>query len=329
MLHPQKTHGFLRKLCALALLCAMLCAGALGALAVDLVDGLGREVHIAEAPQRIVTLPVWAAEMLLEMVGPERIIAVSAWGDDPVLSPMAELAAAVPERVSSDNPEGILALAPDLVVLDTFSAGFDGALVRTLEDAGLTVLCMASPTDLHTMMYTLTMLGEATGTQEQAAQMITDVQEILATVAMGLARVPPEGFFTVMFYEEYFDPNGSTGMLCAHGPGSPFDAIARAAGLINVCDAPNYTPVSKEKLVAEWKPQVLIVPSATMDENGRMIDDEGEAIIAAILADPVLADLPAVQNNMVFAIPDKYRGSTSQYMAQAVYELARLLYRVR
>jgi len=319
MLHIQKHRGILRKLCALSLVCALLCAGAISAIAADMWDGLGRQVHIAEAPQRIVTLPVWAAEMLLEMVGPDRIIAVSALGDDPAVSPAAELAAAVPERVSGDDAEGILALAPDLVVLDTSSMGPDGTLVRTLEEAGLTVLVMASPTDLHTMMYALTALGEATFAQEQAAQMVTDVQAILGNVAMGLAMV--QEYKTVMLYEEYDDPNGSAGMLRAYGPGSPFDAMARAAGLINVCDAPNFSPVSKEMITAQWKPDVLIVPSAT-------IDNDGAAIIAGIMADPALAGLPAVQNNRVFAIPDKYRGSTSQYMAQGVYELAKLLYPV-
>ncbi|MCL2811514.1 MAG: ABC transporter substrate-binding protein [Clostridia bacterium] len=319
----QKHHGFIYRLCLLALVVVAFCAWTTVALATGLVDGLGRQVVIEQAPERIITLPVWAAEMLLEMVGSERIIAVSAWGDDPAVSPTSELAAAVPERVSSDNAEGILALAPDLVVLDTFSAGFDGGLVRTLEEAGLTVLVMASPTDINTVMYALTMLGEATAAQEQAAQMVADMQGVLATVAIGLSKVPQGGFKTMMFYEGSFE---HADMLCAYGPGTTLDAIARAAGLINVCDAPNFSPVSKEKIVAEWKPEVLIVRSSTMDENWVMNDDGGIANIAAVLADPVLAGLPAVQNQMVFAISDRYRDSQSHYIVRAVYELAKLLY---
>jgi ABC-type Fe3+-hydroxamate transport system substrate-binding protein len=231
--------------------------------------------------------------------------------------------------VSSDNPEGILALAPDLVILDTYSMTFDGALVRTLEDAGLTVLCMALPTDLNTMMNTLTALGEVTGAEQQAAQMVADVQAILNTVAMALARVQPDSFFTAMYYEDLYDPNGAVGVLCAYGPGTPQDAIFRAAGLINVCDAPeNFSPVSKEKIVAEWKPDVLFVPSFTYDENWKANDDGGAAYITGVLADPALAGLPAVQNQMIFAVPILSTGTTSQYMAQAVYEVAKLFYPV-
>lgn len=320
------TRCLLRKLTAVALLCALSCGLTGGALAAELIDGLGRTVTVAEAPQRIVALPVWAAEMLLEMVGPERIAAVSPWGDDPVLSPAAELAASVPARVTSSTPEDILALNPDLVVLDTYSAGFDGALVQTLQDAGLTVLCLNSPTDLIGVMEALTLLGQATGAQEQAAQMLEGMQATLHRVSLALAKLPPESYKTVMFMEDYYDPNGSTGTLCAYGPGSTFDAIAQAAGLVNVCDAPNYSPVNKEMVVAQWKPQVIIVPSSTYDAEGKMIDDGGAANIAAVLADPTLATLQAVQDGMVFAIPDKYRGSTSQHMAQAVLELASLLY---
>ena len=329
MTYARHNRKGLRKLTALALLGTLICTSAGGALAVDIYDGLGRQVHIAEAPQRIVVLPVWAEEMLLEMVGPERIAAVSRWGDEPVLSPTAGLAAQVQERVSSDNPEGILALEPDLVILDTFSAGFDNALVQILQDTGLTVICLASPTDLVSMMEALTKLGQVVGAQEQADRMVEEVRAVLDSVTVGVMRVPPEGYKRVMFYEDYYDPNGSVGMLCAYGPGSTFDAIARAAGMINVCDAPNYSPVSKEKIVAEWKPEVIVVPSSTVDEDGNLIDDGGAANIAGVLADPVLADVPAVQQGAVVAIAEKYRGSTSQYMVQAVYELARLYYPVQ
>ncbi len=331
MQHNQKTgfHSALTKLTALALLAVLICTLTVGALATDVTDGLGRTVTIPAAPQRIVVLPVWAEEMLLDMVGPERIVAVSAWGDDPAVSPTAELAAQVKDRVSSDNPEGILALQPDLVVLDTFSSGFDGALVQTLSDAGLNVLCLQSPTDFNTIIDALTLLGTAVGAQEKALEMVNEVQNTLATIAMGMMRVPPENYMTVMFVEDYFDPNGSQGMLCAYGPGSTFDAISKAAGLINVCDAPNYSAVSKEKLVAEWKPQAIIVPSSSFGEDGKFADDAGAANIAGVLADETLAEVPAVKEGKVFAVTDKFRGSTSHYMAQAALEMAKLFYPIQ
>ncbi len=293
----------------------MLCAGAAGAWAQE-----------AKVPQRIVVLPVWASEMLLEMIGPERIVGVSAWGDNAVLSATSELAKQVPNRVASNNVEGILMLAPDLVILDSFS-DFDGSLGGMLEGAGVTYLRAESPTDLAGVAEMLTQLGERVGAADKAAQMREAMQTTLDLVAEKVAQIPEDQRMRAMFYEDYYDPNGtSAGMLCAYGPGSTFDAICQAAGVVNVCTAENYSPVSKEKIIAEWKPELLIVPGIRYDASFTPIEDGGQSIREGILADTILADLPAVRQQRVAALTESYRGSTSQYMAQAVAELAKLAY---
>jgi ABC-type Fe3+-hydroxamate transport system substrate-binding protein len=117
-----------------------------------------------------------------------------------------------------------------------------------------------------------------------------------------------------------------TGMLCAYGEGSPFDAIAAAAGLVNVCDAVTYSQVSKEKVVAEWKPDILIVSGLVFNADFSVQDDQGAKMIAAIEASDLLTTLPAVQQDKVFALTAQYAGSTSHYMADAVFELAAAAY---
>lgn len=77
----------------------------------------GAQVTLESAPQRIVALPVWAGEMLLDMVETERIVGLSAWGDDPLISATADKAAQVKARVASSDLESLIALSPDLVVL--------------------------------------------------------------------------------------------------------------------------------------------------------------------------------------------------------------------
>jgi len=87
---------------------------------VELVDATGAKVTLTAPPQAIIATTVWAGEILLDMVDVSRITALSAWGDDPVLSMTAEKAAAVKHRVDISTPESIVALNPDLVILDTF-----------------------------------------------------------------------------------------------------------------------------------------------------------------------------------------------------------------
>ena len=74
------------------------------------------------------------------------------------------------------------------------------------------------------------------------------------------------------------------------GKESPFEAIAEAAGLVNVCDAANYSAISKEKVVGEWKPDLLVVPAITYTADFSVVDDQGAALIAAIKADKLLSD---------------------------------------
>lgn len=319
------------------LVALLLCMAALPAMATD------------EAPQRIVSQPVWSTEILLEMVGPERLIGISSYCDNPAVTYVAEestsvgiiggadgptaiyvtegaSAAQVPNRVSSNNAEGILTLSPDLVVMDTFS-DWDGALTQTLKDAGINVVQLESPTDFEAVMHRITDLGEVTGEAKQADIMVEAISDRLNAVAKKLQGLTDAERVPVMYYEDMYDATGnSAGLLCAYGPGSTFDAIAAAAGCLNVCDAENYSPISKETLLVEWKPEMLIVSSSYMDENYVMHADGGEQLIAAILADDTLQELPAVKDGKVYAIDDRARSSTSQYMVLAVEELAKLAY---
>jgi ABC-type Fe3+-hydroxamate transport system substrate-binding protein len=113
--------------------------------------------------------------------------------------------------------------------------------------------------------------------------------------------------------------------VAAYGAGSPFDAIVRAAGLVNVCNVQNYSAVSKERWSGSGN-RSADRPGDHLRARFKAVDDKGATIIGAIKADPLMQTLPGVQNERVFALVEKHRGSTSHYMAKAVAELAQLAY---
>ncbi|MDD3931182.1 MAG: ABC transporter substrate-binding protein [Clostridiaceae bacterium] len=286
----------------------------------------GESVVISDKPQAIVATSVWIGEMLLDLVESDRIKALSAWGDDPVLSAAAEKASKVAARVNTQDPEGIVAVQPDLVLIDTFSDA-DGSLTRTLTDAGIVVLQLASPVDYDSIKEALTTISIAVGERDQGDALIQTVDQTLADIQSKLADLPESEKLTTLFYEDYYDASGSSaGMLAAYGSESPFEAIATAAGLINVCDVKTYSAISKEKVVGEWKPDVLVVPSFTFGSDFKAIEDNGAAIIESIKNDPLIQTLPAVQSDRIVALTETYRGSTSHYMVFAAEELARFAY---
>jgi iron complex transport system substrate-binding protein len=293
---------------------------------VTVKDTAGNTVVISKAPQSIVITNIWAAEMMLDMVDPSRIKGLSAWGDDPVLSATADKAKAVAARVKTGEPEGIVALKPDLVIIDTFSDP-DGSLTKNMKDAGAVVLQMNSPTNFDQIKEAIGIFAAAVGETAKGQAMIAAIDSQLKAVSDKLSGLADSQKKKVLYYEDYYDQSGSNaGMLAAYGEGSPFDAIAAAAGTVNVCNAPNYSAISKEKVVDEWKPEILIVPAIRYNPDFTVTDDQGATIIAAIKADALLQTLPAVQNSQIYALTEKYRGSTSQYMVYAVAELAAKVY---
>lgn len=295
---------------------------AAAAFPVTVQDAAGQDIVIESAPQSIVITNVWAAEILLDLVDVSRIKGLSAWGDSPAVSAVADKAKAVEVRVATGEPEGIVALSPDLVIIDTFSDP-DGSLTKTLTDSGATVLSMNSPTDFDQIKAAIATLSAAVGEKTAGQAMIDSIDSKLKAVSDKLAGMTDDQKLTTMYYDTSFE---DTSMLAAYGVGSPFDAIAKAAGLINVCDAPNYSSVSKEKVVAEWKPEILVVAGLLYNADFSVTDDQGASMIASIKANSLLQTLPAVQNDRIFALTAKFAGSTSQYMADAVTELAAAAY---
>lgn len=293
---------------------------------VTVKDGTGADVVIKKLPQSIVITNVWAAEMLFEMVDTSRIKGLSMWSDKPAMTVTADKAKAVKARVSTQRAEEIVSLMPDLVVIDSFSDP-DGSLAKTLRGAGAAVLSMQSPTDFTMIAVAIRTLAKAVGAPERGEALVADMEKTLNAVKAKVASVPAAERVKTLFFEAYYDQSGTNaGMLAAYGKGSTFDAIATAAGLVNVCNAPNYSAISKEKVVGEWKPDLLVVPGIVYDAKYEPLPDSAKTLVNAVLKDPLLKTLPAVQKQQVIALTEAYRGSTAQYMAKAVEELARAAY---
>jgi len=296
------------------------------AFPVTVKDGAGKEIAIKASPKAIVCTNLWAAEILFELVDTSRIAGLSMWNDQPTMTVTAEKAKAVKTRVSTQKSEGIISLMPDLVIIDSFSDP-DGSLTKTLSGAGAVVLAMQSPTDFPAIRDAIRTLAKAVGSVEKGDRLIADMDRTLENVRSVVQKIPETDRLKTLFYEAYYDQSGTNaGMLAAYGEGSTFSSIAKAAGLVNVCNAPNYSAISKEKVVGEWRPDVLIVPAVVYNEKYEPAPDTGKTLIEAVLKDPLLQSLPAVKNRQVYAITEAYRGSTSQYMAKAVEELAKVAY---
>ena len=99
-------------------------------------DDAGSILTLAEKPRRIVSATLPTDEILLGLVGTERLAAITAFASDPALSLAASQARSVAVKLAQLNVEVVISLAPDIVFAASWT---DPSLVRQLREAGLTV----------------------------------------------------------------------------------------------------------------------------------------------------------------------------------------------
>jgi iron complex transport system substrate-binding protein len=135
----------------------------------DTTDATARTV-----PEQIVSLVPSATEMLFAIGAGAQVEAADSFSNYPEEAPTTELSAYEP------NLEAISAYEPDLVIVD----GTNPELTTGLETLDIEVLETPAATSLEDTYEQLLELGEITGHEEQAADVVDDIQaEIEALVA--------------------------------------------------------------------------------------------------------------------------------------------------
>ena len=277
-----------------------------------LVDDAGDPVALAAAPVRIVSQTLASDEILLSLVDVSRMAAVTTFAVDDQISNVADLAAAVPRKLTQ-NVEAIISLRPDLVIAANWS---DPGLVKQMKDAGLAVYLMASGVSVSSIEEKIQKLAMMTDEQDKGQQIIAGMEKRLGVVSERVSRISPDKRARVMDYATW----GS-----AQGKGSSWDEIVRRAGLVNAVaglspDEWGQVPLSKEK-VLQIDPDLLVLPGWVYGDPGG-----ASAFLSRFTRDPAFRGLAAVKNNNVLMMPEKLKSTTSQYIASAVEWLAQKAY---
>ncbi|AWB83512.1 ABC transporter substrate-binding protein [Corynebacterium liangguodongii] len=250
----------------------------------------GAAVDIPSEPKRIVAVSTETADLALQLAGPDRVAAVSKASQDPAGGTQAELASQVEVALpagTDPDPEQILALDPDLV-LTTARHGGEKTAGEQLQATGVAVLnfsaeTFASPEGVAAATRTLgRALGEEEKAEELAGRFETSISKLDEAKVAGAPR-----FAALM---------SRGGKVMAMADGQMLPGLAARAGGMNAGGAVGITqprPIDAEML-AKMAPEVIFVE----DFRG-----QGLAPFAELLANPALADIPAVKNQRVHAIP--------------------------
>jgi iron complex transport system substrate-binding protein len=267
------------------------------------VDPSGRRSVVSRAPRRVVSMMLGADEMLTAMVDPERIVGLSRFANNDVVSTCSDRVPPHAARIRGVDPEPILALEPDLV----FAAGYTlDSGVRILDGAGVVVVRFASYRSFDDIAKNLRIMGQVLGREDRAEALVAQMERRLARITERVSTLPAPRVL-------YYSPVGYT----SGGHTLVDEKIERAGGRNVIADAgmegPKHLAVD---LMVALDPDVIIVPRWTPDDDP----------VRALAQDPAWRGTRAVRGDRVHALDAKWLTSVSQDGVRGVEQLARVLH---
>ncbi len=252
-------------------------------LEITLTDGLGREVRLTTAGQRIVSLAPSLTEILFAVGAGDQVVGRDDFSDYPV---EAKAVASIGSTYQVLNTEAILALKPDLIVATGINTPEQ---IKTLEDLGLTVYYFENPTDFTELYADLQVMGRLTGHEEEAAKLVASLQKRVEIVEQKVAKLNDH---PSVFYE--IDAMQDPAKPWTTGPGTFMDKMISMAGGKNVGSVLSepWAQISLEELLRQ-DPQIIILGDAKWG-----------ATPEAVAERPGWGDLTAVKRGAIFVFDD-------------------------
>ncbi len=263
--------------------------------ATSAVAGIGEP----KAPRRVVSLNLTADELLVEMLPPERLVAVTRWADDPEMSIVAGRVPAAAQRLPRADLERLIALQPDLVVVSEYT---DVDFLHLLGRSGLRHHRLSGLSSLEGIRAAVLELGRAVAREDAAERLVSRMDRILAALARHLEGTTPP---RVLYWA---NPHTA-------GAATAFGSLIEAAGGRNVgreLGLRGIVPLSGERAFAA-DPDVWLV-------------SQGSGTKRALLRHPLLSRTRAAREGRIVEMPNRLLVTLSDRAADACWWLAARLH---
>ncbi len=267
----------------------------------SVTDYTNTEVRVPVHPERVVSLGVSTDDILVPVLGPERIAAIA---DLPPNYP--EEAARIKGRVSMST-ESVMACQPDLVVAADWASPDFIQELRTLD---IPVYVYRTPTTWEGAVARIYELSGVVNEPEKGARLAEDSIGRMERLKSFLSSIPREKRLIAAY---------DTTLGFSGGAGSTFDELCRGAWLRNgLAEAGlGANDTASREMALKVDPQIIFIPSDAYDKGTYKALTESQ-----IYSDPALSGMNAVKNKKVFVIDARWIMSTSQFMVRAMEEMA-------
>lgn len=267
-----------------------------------------REQAEPKGPAKRITSRTVFADEVLWALGDEvqaRVVGLSPMADDPRYSTVAGRWPDSTPRVGQ-NPEELLALAPDLVIVASFSAPEYRAAI---EDK-VRVLVLDDFTGFDGYLANLARIGEASGASEAAG--LLRERFVARRGSLEAARPAVEQRPSVVAWDYGYVPGAHTS----------FDDAATTAGFVNLPareGLDGHQRLDAEQLVA-WNPDWIVVGCG---------EQPCAEALTKLAAQPGLGKLEAVAHARVITIPAPYLATTGEDMLELAARMQAALLEAR
>ena len=270
------------------------------ASATTITDDMGKTVTIPAVPQRIISLSPSTTEILFGLGLDDRIVGVTEYCDYP-----AE-ARDKPKigGYSTVSIEKVIAQKPDLVVA---SFGNGEELVDQLQSLDMTVISM-DPQTISDVMNDITIIGEATGTPENASDLRGGLEARIQNVEDTASRADDRPKVAHVIWN---DP------IYVSGSGTFQDEMIRMAGGVNAFPSiDGWKNIGIEDFITA-NPDVLIV------NTGSGMGGDVDVIAKYFREEPRFANVAAISNNRIYLIDSDMVDRAGPRIVDALEDFAR------
>jgi len=270
---------------------------------IEVTDQLGRVVKLEKIPERIISLAPSNTEILFALGLGDKVVGVTDFCNYP---PEAQEKPKI-GGFSTTNIEEVVALSPDLILA---TQRHEASIIKALEGKGLTVFALA-PQTLDEILESITLIGEITGKEEEASQLVTEMSNRIKAVTDktdGLSEAERPR----VLYITWDDP------LTTAGGDTWYEELIVKAGGINIAhDLTRFPAISLEAVIAA-NPQVIIA--------GIGMGTGEDSPLQFALTEERLRNVDARINNRVYGIDLDLSGRAGPRIVDGLEQFAKAIH---